>query len=87
MCGITGFIDFARSSSENTLERMTNTLFHRGPDGSGIQLLNEEKAQIGFGHRRLSIIDLSEHGTQPMQFEHLWICFNGEIYNYQEIKR
>lgn len=86
MCGITGFIDFARSSSENTLERMTNTLFHRGPDGSGIQLLNEEKAQIGFGHRRLSIIDLSEHGTQPMQFEHLWICFNGEIYNYQEIK-
>ena len=86
MCGITGFIDFARSSSENTLERMTNTLFHRGPDGSGIQLLNEAKAQIGFGHRRLSIIDLSEHGTQPMQFEHLWICFNGEIYNYQEIK-
>lgn len=86
MCGITGFIDFARSSSENTLERMTNTLFHRGPDGSGIQLLNEVKAQIGFGHRRLSIIDLSEHGTQPMQFEHLWICFNGEIYNYQEIK-
>ncbi|TXI82779.1 MAG: asparagine synthase (glutamine-hydrolyzing), partial [Crocinitomicaceae bacterium] len=71
---------------ENTLERMTNTLFHRGPDGSGIQLLNEENAQIGFGHRRLSIIDLSEHGTQPMQFEHLWICFNGEIYNYQEIK-
>jgi asparagine synthase (glutamine-hydrolysing) len=86
MCGITGFIDFSRSSSEITLERMTNTLFHRGPDGSGIQLLNEEKAQIGFGHRRLSIIDLSDHGTQPMQFEHLWICFNGEIYNYQEIK-
>jgi asparagine synthase (glutamine-hydrolysing) len=86
MCGITGFIDFNKSSSQIVLEMMTNTLFHRGPDGSGIQLLNEEKAQIGFGHRRLSIIDLSEHGTQPMQFEHLWICFNGEIYNYQEIK-
>lgn len=86
MCGITGFLDFNKSSSQTVLEKMTNTLFHRGPDGSGIQLLNEEKAQIGFGHRRLSIIDLSEHGTQPMQFEHLWICFNGEIYNYQEIK-
>ncbi len=66
---------------------MTDTLYHRGPDGSGIELLENSHAQVGFGHRRLSIIDLSEHGKQPMQFQHLWICFNGEVYNYAEIKK
>lgn len=66
---------------------MTDTLYHRGPDGSGIELLENPYAQVGFGHRRLSIIDLSEHGKQPMQFQHLWICFNGEVYNYAEIKK
>ena len=66
---------------------MTDTLHHRGPDGSGIELLANSHAQVGFGHRRLSIIDLSEHGKQPMQFQHLWICFNGEVYNYAEIKK
>lgn len=66
---------------------MTDTLYHRGPDGSGIELLENSHAQVGFGHRRLSIIDLSEHGKQPMQFRHLWICFNGEVYNYAEIKK
>ena len=66
---------------------MTDTLYHRGPDGSGIELLENPYAQVGFGHRRLSIIDLSEHGNQPMQFQHLWICFNGEVYNYAEIKK
>lgn len=86
MCGITGFIDLHKSSSEEILTKMTTTLHHRGPDGSGTMLIDSEIAQIGFGHRRLAIIDLSETGHQPMQFEHLWICFNGEIYNYQEIK-
>lgn len=86
MCGITGFIDFKKSSSEVILKKMTSSLQHRGPDGDGILLLNENEYQIGLGHRRLAIIDLSEHGKQPMQFEHLWICYNGEIYNYQEIK-
>ena len=66
---------------------MTDTLYHRGPDGSGIELLENPYAQVGLGHRRLSIIDLSEHGKQPMQFQHLWICFNGEVYNYAEIKK
>jgi len=86
MCGITGFVDFKKTSSQAILEKMTNTLYHRGPDGSGTELLQTESGQIGLGHRRLSIIDLSEYGSQPMQFEHLWICYNGEIYNYQEIK-
>ena len=65
---------------------MTDTMHHRGPDGSDYQLLAHEKAQIGLGHRRLSILDLSEHGTQPMLYQDVWITFNGEIYNFQEIK-
>lgn len=87
MCGITGFIDFNKASTEETLRKMTDTLNHRGPDGSGTVLLSGETAQIAFGHRRLAIIDLSEHGNQPMKYENLWICFNGEIYNYKEIKK
>lgn len=87
MCGITGFIDFNKQSSQEDLTRMTTSLAHRGPDGDGIELLDGPHAQIGFGHRRLAILDLSDHGKQPMRFEHLWICFNGEIYNFQEIKK
>jgi asparagine synthase (glutamine-hydrolysing) len=87
MCGISGFIDFKKTSGIDILQSMTDTLYHRGPDGSGIELLENSHAQVGFGHRRLSIIDLSEHGKQPMQFQHLWICFNGEVYNYAEIKK
>jgi asparagine synthase (glutamine-hydrolysing) len=85
MCGISGFIDFNEKSSEHVLHAMTNKLSHRGPDGNGYfyQLIND--AQIGLGHRRLSIIDLSEAGKQPMEFDGLHIVFNGEIYNYQEI--
>lgn len=86
MCGITGFIDFNKQSSLPILEAMTTTMVHRGPDGFGVQEIATTEAQIGFGHRRLSIIDLSEHGKQPMQFNQNWICFNGEIYNFQEIK-
>ena len=86
MCGIAGFIDFNKSSDRKHIVAMTDTMFHRGPDGSDYQFLETSKAQIGLGHRRLSIIDLSEHGTQPMQFDDLWVTFNGEIYNFQEIK-
>lgn len=86
MCGIAGFIDFHKTSSVEVLKNMTDTLVHRGPDGSGYELFQSPQASIGFGHRRLAIIDLTETGKQPMQFEHLWITFNGEIYNFQEIK-
>lgn len=86
MCGIAGFIDFSKSTSREDLMRMTDTMYHRGPDGSNYEVLDLPAARIGLGHRRLSIIDLSEHGTQPMQFDDLWITFNGEMYNYAEIK-
>ncbi len=85
MCGITGFIDFNKQSSLPILEAMATTMVHRGPDGFGAQEIATSDAQIGFGHRRLAIIDLSEHGKQPMEFNQNWICFNGEIYNFQEI--
>lgn len=86
MCGITGYIDFNKQSSKEILENMTNTLRHRGPDGSGVELISEESFQLGLGHRRLSIIDLSENAKQPMLFGQLIIAFNGEIYNYKEVQ-
>lgn len=86
MCGIAGFIDFQKDSSSDTLKKMTDTLYHRGPDGAGYELFETEAAQIGFGHRRLSILDLSQQGKQPMCFQDYWITFNGEVYNFNEIK-
>lgn len=87
MCGIAGFIDFSKTSNHEVLKNMTDAMVHRGPDGSGYEVFQNPHANIGFGHRRLSIIDLSETGKQPMQFEHLWMTFNGEVYNYTEIKK
>ena len=86
MCGISGFIDYTNQSNSEVLVKMTDTLYHRGPDGSGYEFFQTNNYQLGFGHRRLSIIDLSEAGKQPMNFKHLWITFNGEVYNYKEIK-
>lgn len=66
---------------------MTEILKHRGPDGGKEIFLQKEGFQMGIGHRRLSVIDLSDCGTQPMKFGELLITFNGEIYNYQPIKK
>ena len=87
MCGITGFIDFNKSSNKETILKMTATMHHRGPDASGTEILQDENAILGLGHARLSIIDLTESGKQPMRFENYWICFNGEVYNFAEIKK
>ena len=87
MCGISGFVDFAKKSSVEHLKIMNDTLVHRGPDGSGYEFFENETAQTALGHRRLSIIDLSEAGHQPMYYKHFCISFNGEIYNYAEIKK
>lgn len=86
MCGIAGYIDFNRQTSEETLSRMLDSLVHRGPDDSGTAFWNLNNVSIGLGQKRLSIIDLSEGGHQPMHFLKFSIVFNGEIYNYQEIK-
>jgi asparagine synthase (glutamine-hydrolysing) len=86
MCGITGFIDFSKSLKETDLKIITDQLSHRGPDDAGYLFVENEYCNLGLGHRRLSIIDLSSNGHQPISFEHLTIVFNGEIYNYAEIR-
>lgn len=86
MCGIAGFVDFKKQSTDLDLKQITDVLHHRGPDGSGYEVFKSEYANIGLGHRRLSILELSPLGAQPMKWEQLTIVFNGEIYNFQEIK-
>ena len=86
MCGIVGFIDFKGQSSKQVLSEMTQTLEHRGPDGYGEEFFVHDSTQIGLGHTRLAILDLSEHGKQPMNYNSLWLSFNGEVYNFREIK-
>lgn len=89
MCGICGFAKIqheARRLNEKYLLDMCDTMIHRGPDGGGVWLQSENLA--GLGHRRLSIIDLSENASQPMCNEDgsIVIAFNGEIYNHAEIR-
>ena len=90
MCGIAGFYFkesnyFKNINARDCIEKMTQTLEHRGPDGKGVLIDNP----IAFGHRRLSIIDLSLAGSQPMRISNDGpvITFNGEIYNFLELKK
>lgn len=91
MCGLTGFWDRSgRWSAEDmqaVLRKMTATLHHRGPDDRGDWL--DPQAGVGLGHTRLSIIDLSPLGHQPMQSAcgRYWIVFNGEVYNHDELRK
>jgi asparagine synthase (glutamine-hydrolysing) len=90
MCGIVGV--FSRESdqavSESDLVAMRDEMTFRGPDDAGVAIFRQEGLFVGFGHRRLSIIDLSPLGRQPMSTadDTLWIVFNGEIYNYRELR-
>lgn len=86
MCGIVGVLDLKkRTVDEHLVRKMTKTLAHRGPNGEGVYI----SKSIGLGHRRLSILDVSARGAQPMHSAdgRLTIVFNGEIYNYLEIKK
>ena len=90
MCGICGAITTNGSRIDETvLRRMTDVMTHRGPDESGVYLRQAPGKSVGLGHRRLSIIDLSEAGRQPLSNEDgtVWLVFNGEIYNYPELRR
>lgn len=84
MCGISGIINKDWTLiDKNELKRINDIIFHRGPDSEGFYLHNN----LGFGHRRLSILDLSPLGHQPMNYlDKYCITYNGEIYNYIEIK-
>jgi asparagine synthase (glutamine-hydrolysing) len=90
MCGITGFVDLARQTSsaqlKTTASRMAITLYHRGPDDSGTWV--DEQAGVALSFRRLSIIDLSPAGHQPMESVcgRYVVVFNGEIYNFKTLR-
>src|SRR5690554_1209632 len=86
MCGLSGFVDWKNSSSLSYIRDMTDVLHHRGPDDSGYFYEAFADVQVALGHRRLSILDLSSHGHQPMSYQHLQMVYNGEIYNFKEIR-
>jgi asparagine synthase (glutamine-hydrolysing) len=85
MCGIVGLYNFA--AAEDMLARMLRAVAHRGPDAEGVAALQCHGAYIRLGHRRLSIIDLSDAANQPFEKDGLIVVYNGEIYNYRELKR
>ena len=89
MCGITGFVDFSRNSTLSDLKVMTHVIEHRGPDDVGTEWFDTNACSLGLGFRRLAIIDLSPLGHQPMHnpADGCWIVFNGEVYNFKEIRK
>lgn len=84
MCGIAGkfYLDGQQPVDPDLIQRMMDAVAHRGPDGEGQYVTGP----VGLGHRRLSIIDLSPAGKQPMSNEDgtVWVTYNGEIYNFHE---
>ncbi len=90
MRGIVGFVaqDAYSALTERTLALMRDQIIHRGPDDAGLHIQQDGERMIGLGHRRLSIIDLSPLGHQPMSTADrtLWIVYNGEIFNYRELR-
>ena len=86
MCGITGIIHFNQPVDPGLLSRMANVMAHRGPDHAGFYM--DINRHVGFGFRRLSIIDL-QRGNQPLTNEDrtVWVVFNGEIYNFHELRK
>ncbi len=89
MCGVAGLVSTGPVDLVNQqVEKALNRLSHRGPDDEGIEVLSRGERSVVFGHRRLSIIDLSSAGHQPMTSRdgRYTLVFNGEIYNYREIR-
>ncbi len=86
MCGIAGIVSFDKKISEDTIYNIKKFLLHRGPDDSGFYISEDKK--VCLLNTRLSIIDLSKNAHQPMSNENgnLWITYNGEIYNFKELK-
>src|SRR5258708_24945541 len=85
MCGIAGIVDFKNIPAERAvIQRMTDCMAHRGPDSDGFFV----DGNVAFGHRRLSIIDLSSAANQPFPDSsgRYMMVFNGEMYNYNEVK-
>ena len=88
MCGIYGYLSSKEKVDPVILQGMGESLRHRGPDGEGEEIQQSAEWGLGLGHTRLSIIDLSPAGKQPMCNEDgtIWITYNGEIYNFRELR-
>ncbi|MDD5169243.1 MAG: asparagine synthetase B, partial [Syntrophales bacterium] len=89
MCGICGKLTLNGGRiDEELLHKMNAAISHRGPDDESFYVHNDDRESIGLAHRRLSIIDLSAAGRQPMSNEDdtIWIVFNGEIYNFLDLR-
>src|SRR4249920_3924761 len=88
MCGIVGILARGAAVEPEVLERATRSLAHRGPDDQGTVIVREQAVEVGLGNRRLAILDLSPLGHQPMQDAETgnWIVFNGEIYNFRDVR-
>ena len=84
MCGITGC--YQQTDGQKLVDIMTDRIAHRGPDAAGTWSHQSDRVAIHLGHRRLSIIDLSEAANQPMAKDGLTLVYNGELYNYKELK-
>src|SRR5437868_361273 len=89
MCGVCGFVG---SGDVELVRSMCEAIVHRGPDGGGERYFpaTERAPAAALGHRRLSIIDPSPRGAQPMSYgdgERLWITYNGELYNFRELRK
>src|SRR5438067_13247770 len=89
MCGIAGVLGWDRERVADAVERATEAQRHRGPDDSGTVVLPFGAGWLGLGHRRLSILDLSPLGHQPMALSNAgpWLTFNGEIYNFTTLRK
>jgi asparagine synthase (glutamine-hydrolysing) len=89
MCGIFGIAAHDTQIPDGLLERGTQSLAHRGPDDSGTVVVRYPAGEIGLGNRRLAILDLSSLGHQPTQDPDTgnWVVYNGEIYNFREVRR
>src|SRR4051812_47947884 len=87
MCGICGIVG---RPDEQLIKSMLARIAHRGPDDEGVYIADmSTRSRVALGHRRLSIIDLSPAGHQPMADAsgRIWLTFNGEIYNFRELRR
>lgn len=86
MCGFCGFINYSNNVLQETLKNMADVINYRGPDDAGYYDKKETNYHISLAHKRLSILDLTNLGHQPMCYENYVIVYNGEVYNFKEIR-
>ena len=84
MCGIAGC--YQQADGQKLVDIMTDRIAHRGPDAAGIWSHQDDRVAVHLGHRRLSIIDLSAAANQPMSKDGLTLVYNGELYNFKELR-